>query len=69
MIQVYDHIEVIAGGLPAAKNLPYYIAQRSIGGGNVFGLASAYSIVVVIISIILANIGLRVLSNLLEDNS
>ncbi len=69
LIQVYDHIEVIVGGQPGAKNLPFYIAQRSIGGGNVFGLASAYSIVVVIASIIIANIGLRVLSNLLEDNS
>ena len=69
LIQVYDHIDVVVGGQPAAKNLPFYIAQRSIGGGNVFGLASAYSIVVVIASIILANIGLRVLSNLLEDDS
>lgn len=69
LIQVYDHIEVIVGGQPGAKNLPFYIAQRSIGGGNRFGLASSYSIVVVIASIIIANIGLRVLSNLLEDDS
>ncbi len=68
LVQVYDHIEVITGGTPGSKNLPYYIAQRSIGGGNVFGLASAYSIVVVIASIIIANIGLRVLSNLLEGD-
>lgn len=66
LVQVYDHIEVITGGTPGSKNLPFYIAQRSIGGGNVFGLASAYSIVVVIASIIIANIGLRVLSNLLK---
>ncbi len=69
LIQVYDHIEVIVGGQPGAKNLPFYIAQRSIGGGNRFGLASSYSIIVVIASIIIANIGLRVLSNLLEDDS
>lgn len=69
LIQVYDHIEVIVGGQPGAKNLPFYIAQRSIGGGNRFGLSSSYSIIVVIASIIIANIGLRVLSNLLEDNS
>ena len=69
LIQVYDHIEVITGGSPASKNLPYYIAQRSIGGGNRFGLASAMAIVVVIASIIIANIGLRVLSGLLEDDS
>ena len=69
LVQVYDHIEVITGGSPDSKNLPFYIAQRSIGGGNVFGLASAYSIVVVIASIIIANIGLRVLSNLLADDS
>jgi len=69
LIQVYDHIEVIVGGQPGAKNLPFYIAQRSIGGGNRFGLSSSYSIIVVIASIIIANIGLRVLSNLLEDDS
>lgn len=69
LIQVYDQIEVITGGAPDSKNLPFYIAQRSIGGGNMFGLASAYSIVVVIASIIIANIGLRVLSNLLEGES
>lgn len=69
LIQVYDHIEVITGGSPDSKNLPFYIAQRSIGGGNRFGLASSYSIIVVIASIIIANIGLRVLSNLLEDES
>lgn len=68
LIQVYDHIEVITGGSPASKNLPYYIAQRSIGGGNQFGLASSMAIVVVIASIIIANIGLRVLSNLLEGS-
>lgn len=68
LVQVYDHIEVITGGSPDSKNLPFYIAQRSIGGGNVFGLASAYSIIVVIASIILANIGLRVLSGLLEGD-
>lgn len=69
LIQVYDHIEVIVGGQPGAKNLPFYIAERSIGGGNRFGLASTYSIIVVIASIIIANIGLRVLSGLLEDDS
>ena len=69
LIQVYGHIEVITGGSPDSKNLPFYIAQRSIGGGNVFGLASSYSIIVVIASIIIANIGLRVLSGLLEDDS
>lgn len=66
LIQVYDHIAVITGGSPESKNLPFYVAQRSIGGGNRFGLASSYSIIVVIASIIIANIGLRVLSNLLE---
>jgi len=69
LIQVYDHIEVIVGGQPGAQNLPFYIAGRSIGGGNRFGLASSYSIIVVIASIIIANIGLRVLSGLLEDDS
>ncbi len=69
LVQVYDHIATITGGLAGSANLPFYIARRSIGGGNRFGLASAYSIVVVVASIIIANIGLRVLSNLLEDDS
>ncbi|MEL6890314.1 MAG: sugar ABC transporter permease [Actinomycetota bacterium] len=69
LVQVYDHIEVITGGSPDSKNLPFYIAQRSTGGGNVFGLASSYSIIVVIATIIIANIGLRVLSNLFEGEA
>lgn len=66
LIQVFDHVEVITGGGPDSTNVPYFVNQRSIGGGWAFGQASAYSIVVVIISIIIANFGLRVLSGLLE---
>ena len=46
--------------------MPYFVFQRSIGGGWEFGQASSYSIVVVIASIIIATIALRVLSNLLK---
>jgi sorbitol/mannitol transport system permease protein len=42
------------------------VFQRSIGGGWEFGQASAYSIVVVIFSIIIATFSLRVLSGLLK---
>jgi sorbitol/mannitol transport system permease protein len=66
LIQVFDHVEVITGGGPGSSNVPYFVYQRSIGGGWRFGQASAYSIVVVVISIIIATFGLRVLSNLLE---
>jgi sorbitol/mannitol transport system permease protein len=66
LIQVFDHVEVITGGGPGSTNVPYFVFQRSIGGGWRFGEASAYSIVVVIASIIIAVFGLRVLSGLLE---
>ncbi len=69
LIQVFDHVEVITGGGPASTNVPYFVFQRSIGGGWQFGQASAYAIVVVIASIIIANFGLRVLSNLLEGEA
>lgn len=66
LIQVFDHVEVMTGGGPGSTNVPYFVYQRSIGGGWQFGQASAFSIVVVIASIIIAVFGLRVLSNLLE---
>lgn len=66
LIQVFDHVAVMTGGGPGSTNLPYFVYQRSIGGGWVFGRASAYSIVVVIASIIVANVALRVLSRLLQ---
>jgi len=59
-------VDVITGGGPDSTNVPYFVFQRSIGGGWQFGQASAYSIVVVIASIVIATFGLRVLSNLLE---
>lgn len=66
LIQVYDHIAIMTKGGPGSTNIPYFVYQSSIGGGWRFGEASAYSIVVVVASIILATLGLRVLSNLLE---
>jgi sorbitol/mannitol transport system permease protein len=54
-----------AGG-PGSTNLPYFVFERSIGGGWEFGAASSYSIVVVVASIIIATIALRVLSGLLK---
>ncbi len=66
LIQVFDHVEVITGGGPGSTNVPFWVNQRSIGGGWNFGEASAYSIVVVVLAIIIANFGLRVLSGLLS---
>ena len=66
LIQVYDQIAVMTGGGPGSTNVPYYVFQRSIGGGWEFGEASAYSILVVLASIVIATIALRVLSGLLK---
>lgn len=69
LIQVFDQVHVVTGGGPSSTNVPYFVFQRSIGGGWQFGLASAYAIIVVIASIAIANFGLRVLSNLLEGEA
>ena len=66
LIQVYDLIAVMTGGGPGSTNLPYFVFQKSIGGGWEFGQASSFSIVVVVASIIVATIALRVLSGLLK---
>jgi len=66
LIQVYDHIAVMTGGGPGSTNVPYFVFQRSIGGGWEFGQASSYSIVVVVASIAIATVALRVLSGLLK---
>jgi sorbitol/mannitol transport system permease protein len=66
LIQVYDQVAVMTGGGPGSTNVPYFVFQRSIGGGWEFGDASSYSIVVVIFSIIIATFSLRVLSGLLK---
>ena len=66
LLQVYDQVAVMTGGGPGSTNVPYYVFERSIGGGWEFGLASAYSIVVVVASIVIATLSLRVLSGLLK---
>jgi len=66
LIQVYDLVAVMTGGGPGSTNVPYFVFQRSIGGGWEFGQASSYSIIVVIFSIIIATVSLRVLSGLLK---
>jgi sorbitol/mannitol transport system permease protein len=65
LIQVFDHIDVMTGGGPGSTNVPYYVYQRSIGGGWNFGQAAAYSTVVVIATIIIATYALRLLGGLL----
>jgi sorbitol/mannitol transport system permease protein len=66
LIQVFDQVAVMTGGGPNSTNIPYFVYQRSIGGGWEFGKASAYSIVVVVVSIVVATIALRVVSRLLR---
>lgn len=65
LIQVFDHIDVITGGGPGSTNVPYFVYQRSIGGGWDFGQAAAYSTIVVVATIVLATYGLRLLGGLL----
>lgn len=67
IIQAFDAIDVMTGGAPGSKNVPYFVYQESIGGGFRYGSASAYAIVVVFASIIIATFALRVLSGLLKD--
>lgn len=69
LIQVFDHIEVITGGGPGSTNVPFFVFQRSIGGGWDFGQASAYAIIVVIASIVIATFALRLLSGLISRES
>ncbi len=66
IVQAFDHIDVMTGGGPGSTNVPYFVYQRSIGGGWLFGRSSAYSIVVVIAALVIANLSLRLLSGLLE---
>lgn len=66
LLQVFDQIDVMTGGGPGSTNVPYFVYQRSIGGGWDFGQAAAYSILVVIASIIIATFALRVLSSLFQ---
>jgi len=66
LVQTFDTVDQLVGGASGARNIPYFVYQRSIGGGWRFGEASAYGIIVVVASIILATIALRVISNLLE---
>jgi polyol transport system permease protein len=66
LIQVYDQVAVMTAGGPGSTNVPYFVFQRSIGGGWEFGRASSYSIVVVLASIVIATVALRVLSGLLK---
>jgi sorbitol/mannitol transport system permease protein len=67
LIQTFDTVDQLSGGAPGARNIPYFIYQRSIGGGWKFGQASAYGVVVVFFTIVLANVALRLISSLLED--
>jgi len=67
IVQAFDAIDVMTGGGPGSTNVPYYVYQESIGGGFRYGAASAYAIVVVIFSIVIATLALRVLSSLFRD--
>jgi sorbitol/mannitol transport system permease protein len=67
IVQAFDAIDVMTGGGPGSTNVPYFVYQESIGGGFRYGSASAYAIVVVIFSIVIATFALRLLSSLFRD--
>ena len=67
IVQAFDAIDVMTGGGPGSTNVPYYVYQESIGGGFRYGAASAYAIVVVVFSIVIATFALRLLSSLFKD--
>ena len=67
IVQAFDAIDVMTGGGPGSTNVPYFVYEESIGGGFRYGSASAYAIVVVVFSIIIATFALRVLSSLFKD--
>jgi sorbitol/mannitol transport system permease protein len=67
IVQAFDAIDVMTAGGPGSTNVPYYVYQQSIGGGFRYGAASAYAIVVVVFSIIIATLALRLLSSLFRD--
>jgi sorbitol/mannitol transport system permease protein len=69
LLQTFDTVDQLVGGAPDARNIPYFIYQRSIGGGWKFGEASAFGVVVVIATIILATLALRLLSRLLQGDT
>ena len=66
LIQTFDTVDQLVAGSAGAQNVPYFVYLEAIGGGFNFGQASAFGIVVVVASIILANFALRVISGLLE---
>ena len=66
IVQAFDTVDQLVGGATGARNIPYFVYQRSIGGGWSFGEASAFGVVVVVVSIALATVALRVLSGLLK---
>jgi polyol transport system permease protein len=69
IVQAFDAIDVMTGGGPGSTNVPYYVYQQSIGGGFRYGAASAYAIVVVVFSIVIATLALRLLSSLFRDEA
>jgi sorbitol/mannitol transport system permease protein len=69
LVQTFDTVVHLAGGASGATNIPYFIYNRSIGGGWQFGKASAFGVVVVVATILIANLALRVISSLLEADN
>lgn len=65
IIQTFDAVYLAAQG-SATTNLPYYLYQRAFRGLEI-GQASAMAVIVLIVTLVIASIGLRVASNLLKS--
>ncbi|WP_439591135.1 carbohydrate ABC transporter permease [Microbacterium sp.] len=64
ILQTFDVVYLAAPG-SATTNIPYYLYQRAFRGLEI-GQASAMAVVVLIVTLIIASVGLRVASNLLK---
>jgi sorbitol/mannitol transport system permease protein len=66
LLQSYETVTVLVARAPDAQNVPYFIYQKARGGWQ-FGQASAYGVVVVIATLLIANVSMRLISSLLES--
>lgn len=68
IVQVYDAVFTLTGGSSSTANLPYAIYQIFYIGGQ-YGYASAVGVIVVILSLILAILGLRTVSTMFREET
>lgn len=69
IVQAFDGVYIITQGGPStdSTNLPYYIYETAFQGVLDIGRASAMSVVVVVVTIIVATLALRLISGLFSE--